>query len=239
MAEGNKVRYKARLVAKGYSQKEGVDFNEVFSLVVKHTSIRILLSVITQRNWELHQLYVKATFLYGDLEETIYMEQPLGFHVAGQEDKVCILRKSLYGLKQSSRQWYKTFDAHLMNIGFIKSAYDRCVYIKSADGKAVAYLVLYVDDMLVGAENLAEIDIVKQELKKEFEMKDLGEARRILGMDIQRDRTKGELWLLQTDYLKKLIQRFQMENSKSVSIPLGQHFKLSLEQIPKTEEERK
>ena len=97
---------------------------------------------------------MKKAFLHGDLEETIYMEQPIGFHVSGQEDKVCLPRKSLYGLKQSSRQWYKTFDAHVMNIGFIKSAYDSCVYIKYVNRKAVAYLVLYVDDMLVGAESL-------------------------------------------------------------------------------------
>ena len=166
------------------------------------------------------------------------MEQPAGFKIPGQEDKVCLLRKSLYGLKQSSRQWYKTFDAHLLNIGFQKSSYDSCVYIKAEDGKAVTYLVFYVDDMLVGAKNLAQINMIKRELQKQFEMKDLGEARRILGMDIHRDRGKGELWLMQTDYLSKLVQKFYMQHSKSVSIPLGQHFKLSTDQAPKTDEER-
>lgn len=168
VSDGNKVRYKARLVAKGYLQQEGVDFNEVISPVVKHSSIRILLSVVAQRNWEILQLDVKTAFLHGDLIETIYMEQPKGFVVQGQEDKVCLLKKSLYGLKQSSRQWYLKFDAHLNSIGFIKSTYDSCVYVKSDGKKAVAYLVLYVDDMLVAAADMNEIRSVKSELSKEF-----------------------------------------------------------------------
>ena len=94
--EGDRIRYKARLVAKGYSQREGVDFNEIFSPVVKHASIRILLSVVTHRDWELHQLDVKTAFLHGELEETIFMEQPVGFVVSGQENNVCQLKKSLY-----------------------------------------------------------------------------------------------------------------------------------------------
>ena len=101
----NDVRYKARLVAKGYAQKEGIDYNEVFSPVVKHSSIRILLALVAQFNMELVQMDVKTAFLHGDLEEEIYITQPDGFKVAGKEDWVCKLSKSLYGLKQSPRQW--------------------------------------------------------------------------------------------------------------------------------------
>ena len=104
------LRYKARLVAKGYSQVQSVDFNEVFSPVVKHTSIRVLLSLVATKDLELEQLDVKTAFLHGNLEEQIYMKQPEGFEVAGKEDQVCLLKKSLYGLKQSPRQWYKKFD---------------------------------------------------------------------------------------------------------------------------------
>ena len=103
----NDVRYKARLVAKGYAQKEGIDYNEVFSPVVKHSSIRILLALVAQFDMELVQMDVKTTFLHGDLEEEIYITQPDGFKVAGKENWVCKLNKSLYGLKQSLRQWYK------------------------------------------------------------------------------------------------------------------------------------
>ena len=99
------LRYKARLVAKGYAQKEGIDYNEVFSLVVKHSSIRILLTMVAQFDLELAQMDVKTAFLHGDLEEEIFMSQPDGFKLKEKDDLVCKLKKSLYSLKQSPRQW--------------------------------------------------------------------------------------------------------------------------------------
>ena len=107
------IRYKAQLVAKGYAQKKDIDYNEIFSPGVKHSSIRILLALIAQFDLELIQLDVKTAFLHGDLEEEIYMLQPVGFRVVEQQHLVCRLKKSLYGLKQSPRQWYKKFD-HFM-----------------------------------------------------------------------------------------------------------------------------
>ena len=232
------VRFKARLVAKGYTQQEGIDYNEVFSPVVKHSSIRIMLAIVNHLDWELHQLDVKTAFLNGELEETIFMEQPEGFKVKGQEDKVCLLKKSIYGLKQSCCQWYKKFDSYLSTIGFQKSPYDSCVYIMMKNGKAVAFLVLYVDDMLVAAGTLDEVQSIKQSLKETFEMKDMGEASKILGMDISRDRKKGNLYLKQTDYIRRVISRFRMQDSTTKSVPIGQHFKLSTDQVPKDDEER-
>jgi len=108
------TRYKARLVAKGFSQREGIDFNEVFSPVVKHSSIRVLLAIVALFDLELKQLDVKTTFLHDDLEEQIYMKQPEGFVVEGKEDHACLLKKSLYGLKQSPRQWYKIFNSFMI-----------------------------------------------------------------------------------------------------------------------------
>jgi len=100
-----KARYKARLVAKGYSQIPGIDFDDVFSPVVKHSSIRALLSIVAMRDYELEQLDVKTAFLHGELEEDIYMDQPEGFVIPEKEHLMCKLKKSLYGLKQSPRQW--------------------------------------------------------------------------------------------------------------------------------------
>ncbi|GKA76893.1 transposable element [Tanacetum coccineum] len=149
----NIIRFKARLVAKGYSQKDGIDYNEIFSPVVRHTSICVLLSLVAHHNLELKQLDVKTAFLHGDLEEEIYMIQPEGFVVQGKEDYVCKLLKSLYGLKQLPRQWYKRFDSFMV---FSRSAYDCCVYHKKAPSGSLIYLLLYVDDMLTAAKDIEE-----------------------------------------------------------------------------------
>ena len=107
------VCYKARLVVKGYAQREGIDYNEIFSPVVKHSSIRILLALVAQYELDLNQLDVKIAFLHGDLDEEIYMSQLTGFKTVGKEDMLCKLKKSLYGLKQSPKQWYKYFDSFI------------------------------------------------------------------------------------------------------------------------------
>jgi hypothetical protein len=148
ISPNDEARYKARLVAKGYSQIPGIDFNEVFSPVVKHSSIRTLLSIVAMHDYELEQLDVKTAFLHGEFEEDIYMEQPEGFIIPGKENLVCKLNKSLYGLKQSPRQWYKRFDTFMLSQGFKRSDYDSFVYLKSVNDSAI-FLLLYVDDMLI------------------------------------------------------------------------------------------
>ena len=228
-------RYKARLVAKGYNQREGIDYDEVFSPVVKHTSIRVLLAIVAQFDLELEQLDVKTAFLHGDLEETIYMAQPEGYYVEGKEDHVCRLKKSLYGLKQSPRQWYKRFDSFMIQSGYHRSSYDSCVYLKKISDKSFVYLLLYVDDMLIAAKNMSDVMILKKSLSEEFEMKDLGPAKKILGMEIQRDRKAGKLYLSQRRYIEKVLEKFGMQNSKPVSTPLASHFRLSAIQSPQSE----
>ena len=224
----NDVRYKARLVAKGYAQKEGIDYNEVFSPVVKHSSIRILLALVAQFDMELVQMDVKTAFLHGDLEEEIYITQPYGFKVAGKENWACKLNKSLYGLKQSPRQRYKRFDQFMIGQNYTRSSFDHCVYFRKLQDGSFIYLLLYVNDMLIASRNQGEICRFKAQLSKEFEMKDLGELKKILGMEIARDRQRGTLCLTQNRYLKKVLQRFGMsEKTKPVSTPLAPHFKLS------------
>ena len=146
-------RYKARLVAKGYSQIPRVDFTDVFSPVVKHSSIRALLGIVAMHDLELEQLDVKTVFLHGDLEEDSYMQQPEGFIVSEKEDYVCLLKKSLYGLKQSPRQWYKRFDSFMTSHDFKRSSLDSCVYFKKNSDGSFVYLLLYVDDMLIAAKD--------------------------------------------------------------------------------------
>ncbi|CAJ2651441.1 unnamed protein product [Trifolium pratense] len=229
--------YKARLVAKGFTQLEGIDYNEIFSPVVKHCSIRVLMAIVNQYDLELEQMDVKTAFLHGELEETIYMQQPEGF--VEDNSKVCLLKKSLYGLKQSLRQWYRRFDEFLLKVGFVRSNYDSCVYMMKRNEKVILYLLLYVDDILMASSDKHEIQKLKEKLNGEFEMKDLGNAKRILGMDILRDQSKGELFLSQHDYLKKVVERYRMSDSKVVNTPLGHHSKLSIKQCPQSEDERK
>ncbi|KAL5752990.1 hypothetical protein ACOSQ2_023497 [Xanthoceras sorbifolium] len=233
---GNK-RYKARMVVKGFQQKEGIDYNEIFSPVVKLTTIRLVLKIVAAENLHLEQLDVKTAFLHGDLEEEIYMRQPEGFKEAGKENLVCRLKKSLYGLKQAPRQWYKKFDSFMSSSGFTRCQADHCCYIKRFDNSFII-LLLYVDDMLVAGSDMQEIMNLKRELSKQFAMKNLGAAKQILGMRIKRDTKSGTLLLSQAEYIKKVLSRFNMQDAKPVSTPLGVHFRLSKEQSPKTEEER-
>ncbi|KAK8938897.1 hypothetical protein KSP39_PZI010824 [Platanthera zijinensis] len=191
-------RYKARFVAKGFAQKKGVDFDEIFSPVVKHCSIRVLLAMVAMNDMELEQMDVKTAFLHGNLEEEIYILQPEGFVQPGDEKKVCKLRRSLYGLKQAPRMWNKRFDTFMVSQGFSRSQYDSCAYYKFLANDDVLILMLYVDDMLIVCKSAQEIQSLKQKLQAEFEMKDLGQAQKILGMEIKRDRKRGMLSLSQT-----------------------------------------
>ncbi|GJS67592.1 retrotransposon protein, putative, ty1-copia subclass [Tanacetum coccineum] len=224
-----KPRYKARLVARGFTQRAGIDYNEVFSPVVRHTSIRVILALTACKDYELEQLDVKTAFLHGNLEEVIYMRQPPGYE---QGNKVCLLKKSLYGLKQSPRQWYRRFDEYMLSNGFKRSSYDSCVYYRSYAPGEYIYLLLYVDDMLIACKSKAEIGSTKSLLKKEFDMKELGEAKKILGMEIVRDQIRKILRVSQSVYVSKILNNFRIDNGKSVKMPLDGHFKLSLKDCP-------
>ncbi|CAM8987460.1 unnamed protein product [Rhodiola kirilowii] len=230
-------RYKARLCAKGFTQREGIDFNEIYAPVVKHRSIRMILSLVAHADMELEQLDVKTAFLYGDLDETIYLKQPELFSIGSTDIDVCLLNKSMYGLKQSPRQWYKKFDEFMLSCDFKRSSYDWCIYFKFWKNGSVIYLLLYVDDMLIASNDMQLIIDLRNQLNSKFEMKDLGHAKKILGMHIERDRSKKTLFLNQTEYLTKVVNKFDMSDAKYVTTPLAHHFKLSTEQCPENESE--
>nr|GEX41313.1 retrovirus-related Pol polyprotein from transposon TNT 1-94 [Tanacetum cinerariifolium] len=157
------------------------------------------------------------------------MWQPPGYE---QGNKVCLLKKSLYGLKQSPRQWYRRFDEYMLSNGFKRSSYDICVYYRSYAPGEYIYLLLYVDDMLIACKSKAEIGSTKSLLKREFDMKDLKEAKKILGMEIIRDRSRKILRVSQSGYISKILNNFRIDNGKSVQMPLGGNFKLSLKDCP-------
>jgi len=148
-----------------------IDYNEIFSPVVNQISIWMLLAIVAQFDLELKQMDVKTAFLHGELEEKIYMKQPKTYIQEGKENKVCLLKKSLYELKQSPRQWYKRFDSFMIKVKYNRCAYNSCVYFKQSNDPT--YLLLYMDDMLIVARNKTHVQKLKTQLKKEFDMKDL------------------------------------------------------------------
>ena len=166
------------------------------------------------------------------------MEQLEGFIHHRNEKFVYRLKKSLYGLKQSPQQWYKKFDSFMLSQKYVRSEYDHCVYFKQLNNGMFIILVLYVDDMLLASKNIEEINRLKTQMARTFDMKDLGAARQILGMEIFRDRSNGKLWLSQQKYVEKILLRFGMNNVKPVSIPLASHFKFSSSLCPNTDEEK-
>ncbi|GJT52998.1 retrovirus-related pol polyprotein from transposon TNT 1-94 [Tanacetum coccineum] len=231
-------RYRARLVVKGYAQKEGIDFNEIFSPVVRMTTVRVVLAMCATYDLHLEQLDVKTAFLHGNLEEEIYMLQPEGFEQKGKENLVCRLNKSLYGLKQAPRCWYKRFDSFIIGLGYNRLHADPCAYFKRFGNNDFVILLLYVDDMLVAGPNKDRISKLKAQLAREFEMKDLGPANKILGMQIHRDRVSRKIWLSQKSYVKKILQRFNMQDCKPISTPFPTNIKLSSKMSPSSEKER-
>ncbi|GJY23180.1 retrovirus-related pol polyprotein from transposon TNT 1-94 [Tanacetum coccineum] len=231
-------RYRARLVVKGYAQKEGIDFNEIFSPVVRMTNIRVVLAMCATYDLHLEHLDVKTAFLHGNLEEEIYMLQPEGFKQKGKENLVCRLNKSMYGLKQALRCWYKRFDSFIRSHKYNRIHADPCAYFKRFGDNNFIILLLYVDDMLVAGPNKDRINKLKAQLAKEFKMKDLGPANKIIGMQIHRDRVSRKICLSQKSYVKKILQRFNMQDCKPISTPFPTDVKLSSKMSPSSEKER-
>eukprot|EP00253_Pinus_taeda_P006007 PITA_06007 len=200
-------------------------------------SIRTILSLVAAEDLHLEQLDVKTTFLHGDLEEEIYMQQPQGYEVKGKEKLACRLKRSLYGLKQAPTQWYLKFDKFMFEQGYTRCHSNHCVYVKTKNDGSYIILLLCVDDMLVVGSNTQEIIFLKIKLANSFAMKDLGAAKQILGMRITRDKKNRNLTLSQDEYIQKVLKRFNMHNAKPVSTAFSSHFKLSKEMCLKTQED--
>ena len=216
--------FKARLVAKGCSQRYGIDYMETYSPVVRHTSIRFLMALAIKNKYKIHQMDVVTAYLQGDLEEEIYMQQPEKFDDG--TNKVCKLKKSLYGLKQAGRQWNKKLDYALQNYGLTKSKADPCIYYKKCDEIIVA---IYVDDFLMFYKNENELEKVKNFLNNNFNMKDLGIAKNCLGLRI--NQTSEFIELDQIQYINEILHRFGMQDCKPVGSPSDTNQKLTIKDV--------
>ena len=169
---------------------------ETLSPVFKKDSLRIIMALVAYFDFDLHQMDVKTAFLNGNLEEEVYMKQLEGFSPSEGEHLVCKLNNSIYGLKQASRQWYLKFHEVISSFSFEKNIMDQCIYQK-VSGSKICFLVLYVDDILLATNDKGLLYEVKQFLSKNFDMKDMGEASCVIGINIHRERSRGILGLSQ------------------------------------------
>lgn len=217
-ANGDIERFKARLVVRGFSQVRGIDYQETFSPVVKFTSVRLILAVAAAEKLILRQFDIKTAFLYGELEEEIYMEQPDGFK--DSSGKVCLLNKSLYGLKQASRCWNLKFTQFLKRFNLTVSSADSCVFIGSVFGRKIV-LAIYIDDGLIAAQDEKDINSLLNELSEQFQFKS-GKLDSYLGLEVS-ETIDGSIHVNQAGYARRLLERFNMTECNPVATAADPH----------------
>lgn len=212
---GLPARYKARLVAQGFSQKYGVDYDEVFAPVVRSTTFRALMSVAGSRNYIVKHYDVKNAFLNSDLDEEIYLKPPPGFE---GNDKVCKLRKSLYGLKQAARVWNQAIHGTLIECGCVQSQTDKCLY-SIHKNKVNTYIIIHVDDILIAGNDLNLMNEIMDCVQRKFEIKDLGEVRNYLGNKVERS-SDGSFSISQEKYIDEIVKAAHLTDAKESSCPI-------------------
>ncbi|WJX96151.1 hypothetical protein P8452_77393 [Trifolium repens] len=222
--DGTINKYKARLVAKGFLQTPGFDFTETFSPVVKPVTIRIILTLAVTYKWTVQQIDINNAFLNGLLQEEVYMKQPAGFENS-DKSLVCKLHKSLYGLKQAPRAWYERLTQALLKMGFAASKCDPSLLVHHQKGSCT-YVLIYVDDILITGSSPHLIKDLIQKLAIEFALKQMGEVDYFLGIEVHH-MSSGGLLLNQSKYIRDLLIKTNMENSKPIGSPMVSNCKLS------------
>lgn len=215
--------FKARLVGKGFIQNEEINYFDTYALVARISTITILIALPSIYKFKIHQMDIKTPFLNAILDEEIYMSQSVGFVMLGQGRKVYKLIKSLHGLKQAPKQWYKKFGKTLVSIDFGIYESDKSAYNKFHAGKGVI-LCLYADDMLIFETDTSSIEQLKRFMSSCFDMKDIREAEVILGIRIIK--TTVGLVINQSHYIEKVLKRFNRFDCKLVSTPFDQNMQL-------------
>lgn len=235
-ADGTIERKKARLVILGCNQTYGVDFSETYAPVAKLTTVRTLLAVAAKTGWETIHMDVTNAFLYGELDEIVYMKLPMGYthegsrivvnQTATKGDLTLVyqLKKSLYGLRQAPRQWFSKLSITLLNDNFTQSKSDASLFLKRSSDR-ITVILAYVDDLLICGSDTSTINSIKHMLSSNFHMKDLGPVRYFLGLEI--DRTDAGFFISQQKYVKDLLQEYGMSQAKHLSLPLDSHLKLT------------
>jgi hypothetical protein len=212
------VRNKSRLVAQGYSQKEGIDYEETFALVARLEAIRILLAFVLAKGFKLFQMDVKSAFLNGVIEEEVYVKQPPGFENEKYPHRVYRLKRALYGLKQAPRAWYGRLRGFLLSREFVMHTVDRTLFLLK-HGNDLLIVQIHVDDIVFGASSHNLVAKFADEMSREFEMSMMGELQYFLGLQIKQG--KHGTFVHQTKYTKDMLRKFQMQDVKPMSTPMG------------------
>eukprot|EP00873_Tetraselmis_striata_P006313 jgi/Tetstr1/426577/TSEL_016855.t1 len=220
-ADGSIARFKARLVVQGCRQRHGIDYAETFAPTVKFTTIRVLFAIAVQYGWNIHQVDVDTAFLYAPVEEEIYMRPPPGYEQYDARGRPMVLRllKSLYGLKQSPRNWHNTLHKFLVWYGFQQLKSDPGAYVYWQGGQLICILVVYVDDMIFAFKDAVWAADFKTALGARFDIKDLGVCAWALGMAVERDWDNATLKVHQAKYIDDMVHKFNLADAYAVSTP--------------------
>ncbi|CAI5483670.1 unnamed protein product [Closterium sp. Yama58-4] len=222
--------FKARYCAKGFTQREGIDYFATYSPTARLPTLRLLLDLGARWNWEIHSMDVSNAFLQGELHERIFLERPAGFPRPFPPGTVWELKRPVYGLKQAPREWHAKLASTLHSLGFSTSTSDPSLFIRTSPHRL--YILAYVDDLVLLAEDSADLAAVKKALQARLMCKDLGELRHYLGMEIRRDRAARTISLSQSFYIQSILQRFEMSQAKPVSTPLPANHQLTAPAVP-------
>ncbi|GKD77759.1 putative ribonuclease H-like domain-containing protein [Tanacetum coccineum] len=214
------VRNKARLFAHGHRQEEGIDYDEVFALVARIEAIRLFLAYASYMDFTVYQMDVKSAFLYGTIEEEVYVRQPSGFENPAFPDKVYKVEKALYGLHQAPRAWYETLSTYLIENGFRRGTIDKTLFIKKIKND-ILLVQVYVDDIIFGSTKQSLSTEFEQLMHKKFQMSSIGELAFFLGLQVQQ-RADG-IFLSQDKYVYDILQKFGYSSVKSASTPIETH----------------
>lgn len=216
------------MVVKEYVQEKGIDYNEVFASVTRWDTIRMVLALVARNGWKVFQLDVKSSFLHGELSEDVYVAQPQGCEVKGEEDKVYKLKEALYDLKQAPRAWFSRIEGYFIKEGFVKSCCDHTLFIKKPEDNKILIVSLYIDDLIFTSNDLLIMQGFKNSMKNEFEITNLCEIKYFLGIEVYQG--INGIFINQNKYANEVLEKFRMGAYNGVRNPIIPGSKLSKEE---------